>query len=85
MRPRPNPSIHLRLLGLWLYATSDGGGAGREIARLALLHAAYRWLCGGVSVAASSGRLNDVRGDHGDVFTELVIHIPADPGAADEA
>ena len=39
------------LLGLWIYATSDGVGSGREIARLVELHAAYRWLCGGVDVA----------------------------------
>jgi transposase len=39
------------LLGLWVYATSDGVGSGREIARLVELHAAYRWPCGGVAVA----------------------------------
>jgi transposase len=63
------------LLGLWIYATSDGVGSGREIARLVELHAAYRWLCGGVGVAYH--RLNDFRGDHGDVFTELVTQILA--------
>jgi len=57
------------LLGLWAYATRDGVGSGREIARLVELHAAYRWLCGGVAVA--DHRL-DFRSDHGDVFSELV-------------
>lgn len=46
--PATDPKI---LLGLWVYATSDGVGSGREIARLVELHAAYRWLCGGVAVA----------------------------------
>jgi len=64
--PATDPKI---LLGLWVYATSDGVGSGREIARLVELHAAYRWLCGGVAVAYH--RLNDFRSDHGDVFSEL--------------
>lgn len=63
------------LLGLWVYATSEGVGSGREIARLVELHAAYRWLCGGVEVAYH--RLNDFRSDHGDVFDDLVTQILA--------
>ena len=70
--PATDPKI---LLGLWVYATSDGVGSGREIARLVELHAAYRWLCGGVAVAYH--RLNDVRSDHGDVFSELVTQLLA--------
>ena len=61
-------------LGL-CHATSDGVGSGREIARLVELHAAYRWLCGGVAVA--DHRLNDFRSDHGDVFSELVTQLLA--------
>ena len=38
------------LFALWLYATLDGVGSGREVARLSLEHDAYRWICGGVSV-----------------------------------
>ena len=38
------------LVGLWLYATVDGIGSARELERLTREHAAYRWLCGGVSV-----------------------------------
>jgi transposase len=38
------------LLALWLYATSDGVGSARGLARLCESHDAYRWLCGGVSV-----------------------------------
>jgi transposase len=38
------------LLALWLYATSEGVGSARALARLCVSHDAYRWLCGGVSV-----------------------------------
>jgi transposase len=70
--PATDPKI---LLGIWVYATSDGVGSGREIARLFELHAAYRWLCGGVAVAYH--RLNDFRSDHGDIFSELVTQLLA--------
>ncbi len=46
-----HPHIDPRLLfALWLYATLDGVGSARELERLCTDHAAYRWLCGGVSV-----------------------------------
>jgi hypothetical protein len=35
---------------LWLYATLDGVGSARLLDRLCRSEAAYRWLCGGVSV-----------------------------------
>jgi transposase len=73
--PATDPKI---LLGLWValvHGTSDGVGSGREVARLVELHAAYRWLCGGVAVAYH--RLNDFRSDHGDVFSELVTQLLA--------
>jgi transposase len=38
------------LLALWLYATSEGIGSARALARLCESHDAYRWLCGGVSM-----------------------------------
>ena len=38
------------LFALWLYATLDGVGSGREVTRLTREHDAYRWICGGVSV-----------------------------------
>lgn len=38
------------LLALWLYATSEGIGSARALARLCESHDGYRWLCGGVSV-----------------------------------
>ena len=46
-----HPVITPRLmLALWLYATSQGVGSARALARLCDSHDAYRWLCGGVSV-----------------------------------
>lgn len=46
-RPAIDPKI---LLTLWLYATSEGVGSARELARLCEAHDAYRWICGGVHV-----------------------------------
>lgn len=51
------------LLSLWLYATIDGVGSAREVARLCTRDLPYRWLCGGVSVnyhALSDFRSNEV-------------------------
>lgn len=58
------------LLALWLYATVDGVGSGREIARLSEAHDAYRWLCGGVQVNYHS--VCDFRKDHGEALDELL-------------
>lgn len=44
-RPAIDPAI---LLGLWLFALSQGVGSARELDRLTQEHDAYRWLCGGV-------------------------------------
>jgi len=68
--PPIDPKI---LLGLWIYATSDGVGSGREIAELVELHAAYRWICGGVEVGYH--RLNDFRSAQGAVFDQLVTQV----------
>ena len=38
------------LLALWLYGLSAGVNSAREIARLSTEHAAYRWICAGVSI-----------------------------------
>jgi transposase len=46
-RPAIDPRI---LLALWLYATIEGVGSARAVARLCEEHVAYQWLCGGVSV-----------------------------------
>lgn len=48
--PGRNPIDPAILLSLWLYATLDGVGSARSVARLCMAHDAYRWICGGVSV-----------------------------------
>ena len=68
--PPIDPKI---LLGLWVYATSEGVGSGRELAQLVVLHAAYRGICGGVDVAYHG--LNDVRHEQGAVFDDLVTQV----------
>ena len=57
--PQTDPRI---LVSLWLYATLDGVGSARELERLCEQHAAYRWLCGGVSV--NHHTLSDFRVAH---------------------
>ena len=46
-RPASDPQV---LLALWVYATVEGVGSGRRLARLTVEHDAYRWLRGGVPV-----------------------------------
>ncbi len=63
------------LLALWIYGTSDGEGSAREIWRLTRVHAAYRWLCGGVAVGYHT--LSDFRSQRSDVFDDLVTQVLA--------
>jgi transposase len=58
------------LLALWLYATSDGVGSARALARLCASHDIYRWLCGGVSVNYHG--LADFRTAHPDLLDRLL-------------
>lgn len=58
------------LFALWLYATLDGVGSGREVARLTREHDAYRWICGGVSVNYHA--LNDFRAGNDTLMDELL-------------
>jgi transposase len=58
------------LFALWLYATLDGVGSGRELARLSLEHDAYRWICGGVSVNYHA--INDFRAGNEALMDELL-------------
>jgi len=46
-RPPADPRV---LLALWLFATLEGVGSARELARLVGRDVAYRWLAGGVPV-----------------------------------
>ena len=47
-RPGHPPADPRILLALWLYATVEGIGSAREVARLCDEHIAFEWLCGGV-------------------------------------
>lgn len=58
------------LFALWRYATLEGVGSGREVARLSVEHDAYRWICGGVSVNYHA--LNDFRGGNEELMDELL-------------
>lgn len=66
-RPPVDPAI---LLALWLYATLEGVGSARALARLCEEHDAYRWIAGGVGV--NHHTLADVRVDHADVLDGLL-------------
>jgi transposase len=68
------------LFALWLYATLDGVGSGREVARLSLEHDAYRWICGGVSVNYHA--INDFRASNEALMDELLTDNVAALAAA---
>lgn len=66
-RPPIDPAI---LVALWLYATLEGVGSARALARLCEEHDAYRWIAGGVGV--NHHTLADVRAEHEDVLHGLL-------------
>ena len=70
--PAIDPKV---LLALWVFATSDGQGSAREIQRLTEMHAAYRWICGGVAVGYHT--LSDFRSQQADVINGLITQILA--------
>lgn len=51
------------LVALWVYATIEGVGSARELARLCEEHVAYRWICGGIT--PNHRLLADFRSDRG--------------------
>lgn len=64
------------LIALWLFATSEGIGSARALARLCESHDAYRWLCGGVSVNYHG--LSDFRTAHPELLDRLLTeHVAA--------
>ena len=68
------------VFALWLYATLDGVGSGREVARLSQEHDAYRWICGGVSVNYHA--VNDFRSGNVELMDELLTDNVAALAAA---
>lgn len=63
------------LLALWLYATIERVGNARELDRLCELHAAYKWICGGVSLNYHT--LSDFRVQHEAFLDELLTRSVA--------
>jgi len=61
------------LVALWVYATLDGVGSARELARLCDKHLAYQWLCGGVTV--NHHLLSDFRSKGGQKWDDLLTQI----------
>ena len=61
------------LVALWIYATLDGVGSARELARLCEKHLAYQWLCGGVTV--NYHLLADFRSQGGEKWDDLLTQV----------
>lgn len=68
--PASDPEV---LLALWVYATVEGVGKGRELDRLCHEHDAYRWLRGGVPV--NYHMLSDFRVAYREEMDDLITQI----------
>ncbi len=71
-RPATDPKV---LLGLWVYATTQGVGSARELARLCEEHDVYRWLRGGTPV--NYHLLADFRVNRGEALDKLLSQLVA--------
>src|SRR5574337_373101 len=71
-RPATDPKV---LVALWLYATCEGIGSARELARRCEEQDAYRWLRGGVPVNYHT--LSDFRTGHATALDELLTQVVA--------
>jgi transposase len=71
-RPASDPRV---LLALWVYATVEGVGSARRLARLTEEHDAYRWLRGGVPV--DYHLLAEFRVSHQHEVDDLITQIIA--------
>ena len=58
------------LMALWLFATIEGIGSARQLARLCERDLAYLWICGGVGV--NHHLLSDFRTAHGEFLDQLL-------------
>jgi transposase len=63
------------LIALWLYATIEGIGCGRQLNRLCIESDPYKWLCGGVSLNYHT--LNDFRVEHEQALDDLLTQMVA--------
>lgn len=71
-RPALDPRV---LCCLWLYATSEGIGSARHLARLCERDAPYRWICGGMHISAHT--LSDFRVGRESALDELLTDLLA--------
>ncbi len=71
-RPASDPMV---LLALWVYATVEGVGSARGLARLCEEHDGFRWLRGGVPI--DYHLLSDFRRDHEKALEDLLSQIVA--------
>ena len=69
--PGHPPADPRLLVALWLYATLEGVGSARALARLCEEQIGFRWLAGGVSL--NHHTLADFRVAHGAVLEKLLI------------
>ncbi len=70
-RPGHPPADPRILVALWLYATVEGIGSARALARLCEEHLAFQWLCGGVGMNHKT--LSDFRVGHGAALEGLLV------------
>jgi transposase len=73
--PGQAPADPRILMTLWLYATLRSIGSARELNRQCLHHAAYQWICGGVSMNYHT--LSDFRTQHVDLLDRLLAESVA--------
>ena len=73
--PGQAPADPRILVALWLYATLRSVGSARELNRLCQYHAAYRWICGGVSMNYHT--LSDFRTQHVELLDRLLTESVA--------
>jgi transposase len=73
--PGQAPADPRILVALWLYATLRSVGSARELNRLCQHHAAYRWICGGVSMNYHT--LSDFRTQHVELLDRLLTESVA--------
>ena len=73
--PGQAPADPRVLVALWLYATLRSVGSARELNRLCQFHAAYRWICGGVSMNYHT--LADFRTQHVELLDRLLTESVA--------
>src|SRR5512134_3855819 len=70
-RPGHPPADPRILVALWLFATIEGIGSAREVARRCEEHLAFQWLCGGVGMNHKT--LSDFRVAHGPILEDLLV------------